>query len=142
MQSVPESTGARILHVEDEPQNRALLRAIMARTDRPELRAATLLEAPDLATARLMLAGQTVDLVLLDVRLPDGNGLALAREIQEAHGAARPTVIVMSASVLPSEQKEALESGADAFLSKPYLPSDLVGRIVDALAQPAGRPSS
>jgi two-component system KDP operon response regulator KdpE len=117
-----------ILYVEDEAPNRALLRAVVQRAGDATVRSATLLEAPDLATARQVLATEPVDLVLLDVRLPDGNGLDLARAIRDGE-APRPNVIIMSASVLTSERDEALATGARAFLSKPYAPAELVSLV-------------
>jgi CheY-like chemotaxis protein len=131
---VPDVAGRSvILYVEDEAPNRALLRAVVERAGDPRVRASTLLEAPDLATARQVLSSKPVDLVLLDVRLPDGNGLDLARDIRQGDDP-RPEVIVMSASVLPSERDAALETGACAFLSKPYAPSDLVALVAKTLS--------
>lgn len=130
--AVPSRGAAVILHVEDEEPNRALLRAVFGRTFVEVVRDATLLEAPDLETARRLLEQEPVDLLLLDVRLPDGNGLDLARSLLDV-GPRRPVVIVMSASVLPSERDTALSSGADYFLAKPYRPSELVSLVADEL---------
>jgi two-component system, OmpR family, KDP operon response regulator KdpE len=131
---VPDATGRPvILYVEDEAPNRALLRAVVQRSGDPTVATSTILEAPDLATARKLLSSEPVDLVLLDVRLPDGNGLDLARDIRQGDGP-RPEVIVMSASVLPSERDAALETGARAFLAKPYVPSDLIALVSKALS--------
>src|SRR5437762_10668649 len=74
-----------ILLVEDEGPNRALARAVLARSMDPRVAGIVLLEAPNLARAREILDSQHVDLVLLDVRLPDGDGLALAAELHERH---------------------------------------------------------
>lgn len=119
-------TGPRILLVEDEPANRALVRAILARTDRAELRGTVLDEAATIAEARSVLASHPVDIVLVDVRLPDGNGLDLATELRAHLGAGPAKVVIVSASVLPAERTNALATGADAFLAKPFDPSDLV----------------
>jgi two-component system KDP operon response regulator KdpE len=126
-----------ILLIEDEGPNRALARAVLTRSTDPRVAGIVLLEAPNLARAREILAAQHVDLVLLDVRLPDGDGLALAAELQE-NGKARPIVVVLSASVLPSERDAALRSGADAFLAKPYHPNELVALVGKLLND--GRP--
>jgi CheY-like chemotaxis protein len=122
-----------ILVVEDELANRVLLRAILQRSDVGIVRSATVIEAPDLATARSVLVDSAVDLVLLDVRLPDGSGLSLAEELRSRHGVDRPGVIVLSASVLPDEREAALAAGADVFLSKPYAPAALTDAIARAL---------
>jgi CheY-like chemotaxis protein len=126
-----------ILLIEDEGPNRALARAVLTRSTDPRVAGIVLLEAPNLARAREILAAQQVDLVLLDVRLPDGDGLALAAELQES-GKSRPIVVVLSASVLPSERDAALRSGADAFLAKPYHPNELVALVGKLLND--GRP--
>jgi CheY-like chemotaxis protein len=119
-----DSAGATILLVEDEPRNRALVQAVLSRAADDRLRGARIHEAPDVATAREMLDGVAgIDIILLDVRLPDGNGLDLAREIAVRPG--RPPILVLSASVLPSERAAALRSGADDFMGKPFRAHDL-----------------
>lgn len=118
---------ARILHVEDEELNRALLRAVLQRAPDSQLRSAALLEARTLAQARAILTEQTIDLVLLDVRLPDGTGLELVREIKARDPGLG--VVVMSASVLPEERDEAIRAGCDAFVAKPYVPGELLATL-------------
>ena len=122
-----------VLYVEDEAPNRALLRAVVARAADPAVRDAIYVEAPDLAAARRILAAEPVDLILLDVRLPDGNGLDLARDIA-AGPDPKPDIIILSASVLPSERDAALASGASRFLEKPYVPRELTELIAGSLA--------
>jgi two-component system KDP operon response regulator KdpE len=127
------TTDARVvLVVEDEEPNRALLRAVMARAAADRLRGVVLIEAVDLASARDILATRHVDLVLLDVRLPDGNGLSLIPR-DDGDGATAPAFVVLSASVLPSERATALASGAAGFLAKPYRPSELVDTVAQVL---------
>ena len=132
-------TPLRILAVEDELPNRLLLKAVLSRTSNEMVRDATLLEAPDLTSARRMLRESEIDLVILDVRLPDGVGLDLAREITAADE--RPIVIIVSASVLDGERELAVQAGADAFIGKPYRPQDLVDRIVELVEARAAAPS-
>jgi CheY-like chemotaxis protein len=116
-----------ILLVEDEAANVQLFRAVMRRAGEPLVRDARLLEAGTLAEARRLVASERIDLVLLDVRLPDGVGLDLARELREDPG--RPAVMILSASVLPSEVERARAVGVDEFVPKPYRPMELVERI-------------
>jgi len=121
-----------VLVVEDEEPNRALLRAVLARATDERLRGLVLLEAPDLATARAILNTNRVDLVLLDVRLPDGNGLSLIWDRAGRSGAS-PEFVVLSASVLPAERATALATGAAGFLAKPYRPAELVEAVAGVL---------
>lgn len=134
------NNGPVVLVVEDEEPNRALLRAVLARATDERLRGLVLLEAPDLATARTVLADNDVDLVLLDVRLPDGNGLSLMWE-GAARGGPNPPFVVLSASVLPAERATALATGAAGFLAKPYRPAELVDAVAEFLGGPAANPA-
>jgi DNA-binding response OmpR family regulator len=123
----------RILVVEDQLTNRLLLRAVFARATDPTLKAATLLEAETVAAARDILEREHVDLILLDVRLPDGSGLELASELRD-RGDKRPRIIILSASVLEMERTAALDAGGDAFMGKPFRPVELLDLIADLLA--------
>ena len=131
---------SRILLVEDEELNRALVRAVLARADVAAVREAEVLEAKNLAVARERLGTEDVDLVLLDMNLPDGNGLTLASEIASgrvAPGRPRPAVVAVTASVLPQDRAAALEAGCDGFLDKPYAAADLVATVADHLSRRA-----
>jgi two-component system KDP operon response regulator KdpE len=124
--------GPVVLVVEDEEPNRALLRAVLARATDERLRGLVLLEAADLATARAILDTNRVDLVLLDVRLPDGNGLSLVWDWAGRQGPV-PQFVVLSASVLPGERAAALATGAAGFLAKPYRSAELVESVAGIL---------
>jgi CheY-like chemotaxis protein len=121
-----------ILFVEDELPNRALFKATVDRAAIHRVRDATLLEATTLAEAKEIVGKQRIDLIVLDVRLPDGDGLSLARDLDQ--GETRPRILVLSASVLPSERAIALDAGTDAFMAKPFVPLDLVQEMADLLA--------
>jgi two-component system KDP operon response regulator KdpE len=125
----------RILLVEDEELNRMLVKAVLARAAVAAVRDAELVDAATLAAARERLADTDFDLILLDINLPDGNGLNLARELAAA-GVPRPPVVAVTASVLPQDQKAALEAGCDDFLDKPYAAADLVATIARHLNTP------
>src|SRR5260370_33097750 len=80
--------GARILLVEDDEMNRALVRTIVSRCADPDLRDARLVEAGGLAQARGALAGSPFDVGLLGMNLPDGSRPELAAGLREAPGGA------------------------------------------------------
>lgn len=124
--------GPRILLVEDEPANRALVRAIVNRLRQTDLPGTALTEAGSLAEARTLLEAGQFDIILLDVRLPDGSGIELARELRQARAEAPsedgPRVVIVSASVLSQERANAL-AVADEFLPKPFVTYDLIDLI-------------
>jgi two-component system, OmpR family, KDP operon response regulator KdpE len=129
-----------ILLVDDEELNRHLARAILTRTADQTIKSATLLEAATLGEARTKLAEHAVDLVLLDVQLPDGSGLTLATEIGAAPPEQRPAIVVLTAGVLPEQRAAAHAAGCDTILAKPYTAADLIG-AVSAVLSPGGVPS-
>jgi CheY-like chemotaxis protein len=125
-----------ILLVEDEDLNRTLVKAVLARAQIAAVRDAQVVDAASLATARERLAGEQIDLILLDMNLPDGNGLTLARELADGSvptGHRKPAVIAVTASVLPQDRAAALEAGCDGFLDKPYAAADLIEVVADHL---------
>ena len=124
----------RFLLVEDNEMNRALVRAILARTSEPRLRGTELVEAGDVASAQAALAAGDYDLILLDVHLPDGSGLTIAQEVS-ARPAGRPPIVALTAAALAREQAAALEAGCDTFLAKPYTSSELVATILKLLPE-------
>ncbi|WP_433368892.1 response regulator [Actinoplanes sp. CA-142083] len=117
-----------ILLVEDEELNRTLVKAVLSRSTDPLVREARVVDATSLAAARSQIATDHIDLILLDMNLPDGNGLTLARELSEADPP-KPTVVAVTASVLPQDRAAAIEAGCDDFLDKPYAAADLVATI-------------
>jgi two-component system KDP operon response regulator KdpE len=127
----------RILIVEDEATNRLLLRAVLARSTDQLVRTAELVEAETLASARSLLRTGPWDILLLDVRLPDGSGLDLVADVAArtaTEGGDRPCIVVLSASVLPQDRAAALETGCDAFLGKPFRPDELVELLSEMAA--------
>jgi two-component system cell cycle sensor histidine kinase/response regulator CckA len=118
----PPSDGWCVLLIEDhEPIRNLVARVLSARGVR-------VLEAPDLATARLFLEQPGIDLVLTDGRLPDGESLTLIQEIRERHQARH--VVVMSGSA-PSSPGPAV----DAVVPKPFRPDALVETVLGLMSK-------
>ena len=125
-----------ILLVEDEEINRTLVRTILRRSTDADLRDAQLVEAASLAQARESLATVDVDVMLIDLQLPDGSGLSLVGEVVAAKPAdVRPAIIALTGDVLAERKAEALAAGCDAFLDKPYT----AAALRDVLAKHLGR---
>jgi two-component system KDP operon response regulator KdpE len=122
-----------VLGVEDDASIRALCRVTFERARLGALKGVRYVDAGDLAAARAAIAAEAPDLIVMDVRLPDGNGLDLLRELRDSSDADGTRVIIASASVLPIERDAALAAGADRFLPKPYRPSELVDAVAELL---------
>lgn len=113
----------RILVVEDDARNAALLGAAL------EPAGYALTTVGSLAAARAWLVDHRPDLVLLDVGLPDGSGLDLARELRASPTCAKVPIIVSSARVLATDRAAAEAAGCDVFLAKPLSLSELLSAV-------------
>ncbi len=123
-----QSARGPILAVEDEALNSALLQAILVPAGYDLMIAATLAEA------RESLKTKTPALVLLDRHLPDGDGLALARELQASPTTAAIPILLVSASVLPVDRIAAADAGCAGFIDKPVRVDALLAEIARHLA--------
>ena len=119
----------RVLIVDDDPTNRQLVRAVVSRSPDGRIATARLSEAATLAEAWTRLHDDRPEAVILDVRLPDGSGLDIARSCAAQPPSERPRVVVMSASVLASQRDAAVAAGCDAFLAKPFRPVELLALL-------------
>ncbi len=112
------------LIVEDEPAIRRFLRATLVANGYQVLEAAT-------AHAGLTLAvGEKPDVVILDLGLPDGDGLDLLKTLRQ-HSAV--PVLVLSARDAESAKVAALDAGADDYVTKPFGADELMARLRVAL---------
>jgi two-component system, OmpR family, KDP operon response regulator KdpE len=123
---------ARILLVEDDDLNQMLVWTVLARSGDPMLRSARLVQAASLAEARAALASSAVDVVLLDMNLPDGNGLSLAAEVRRT-GPGGPAVVALTGAG-PEQGDAALAAGCTAVLGKPYQAAQLCAVVCAALS--------
>jgi two-component system KDP operon response regulator KdpE len=123
-----------ILLIEDEPQMRRFLTATLRAHDYQVVQAVTARDG--LAQA----AGRNPDLILLDLGLPDADGLDVARAVRRV---ARTPIIVLSARGKEQDKVAALDLGADDYLTKPFGVRELLARMRVALrhaAVPADAP--
>lgn len=113
-----------VLVVEDEAPLRKFLCAALHTAGFRVIEAATLAEAQQLATEQVPAA------ILLDLGLPDGDGLTLVKTLRTWSAA---PVIVLSARDRENDKVIALDAGADDYLTKPFGTSELLARIRVAL---------
>lgn len=110
---------ARILVVEDEPNNLELALRIVRHAGHD----ATV--ATDGITALELAQSQRPQLILLDLQLPKLDGWTVVRELRREPWAKGIPIIAVSASATPGDEYKALAAGCTAFLSKPYYPATL-----------------
>lgn len=111
--------------IEDEPSLREIMGRVLRQEGYVVESAATYLEADS------KVAGYSYDCILLDIMLPDGNGLKLLEHIR-AMGK-RENVIIVSARDSLEDKVYGLEIGADDYLPKPFHTAELVARVRSVL---------
>jgi two-component system, OmpR family, KDP operon response regulator KdpE len=123
--------GVLVLVVEDEPQMRKFIRASLSS------RGYRVLEAERAAEAVRLMTSHNPEIVLLDLGLPDGDGIDVTRQLREW---SRVPIIVLSARGREDDKVAALDAGADDYLTKPFGVNELLARMRVALrhAQTAG----
>lgn len=122
----------RVLVVEDDPMNRRILQLLL------ETLPVELSVARDLQSAREKLWSLPFDLLLCDIRLPDGDGSELISIAKEAarHFGTRPALVAMTAGAESSERARLLRCGFDTFLSKPISQPELY-QVFQRLGSPS-----
>jgi two-component system KDP operon response regulator KdpE len=118
----------RVLIVEDDPQ---LLRALAINLRARHYDVDT---APDGATALAAANRRPPDLVILDLGLPDMDGIQVIRGLR---GWCSATIIVLSARETQTDKVSALDSGADDYMTKPFGMDELLARIRAAMRRVA-----
>ena len=115
----------KILIVEDEPSLREIMYRALVQEHYVVETAATYAEAD------AKVAGYSYDCILLDIMLPDGNGLRLLEHIKELRK--RENVIIISARNSLEDKVLGLEQGADDYLPKPFSHAQLTARVKSLL---------
>jgi two-component system, OmpR family, KDP operon response regulator KdpE len=119
-----------ILLVEDEAPVRRFLRAALP------AHGYKLLEAVSVAEGTVLATSHRPDLILMDLGLPDGDGIDFTRRIREWSDA---PIIVISARGQEEDKVRALDAGADDYLTKPFGTGELLARIRVALRHASAR---
>ena len=126
-------SGARILVVDDDP---AILRAVGRSLAG---RGYTVSRAADAASALAEARDGRPEVILLDLVLPDGDGIELTRQIRAFSAV---PIIVLSAVGDATKKVEALDEGADDYLTKPFSMEELQARVRAALRRSPNRAGS
>jgi two-component system cell cycle response regulator DivK len=102
-----------ILYIEDNPENRLLVKRVL------EAEGYIILEAAD-GTAGLEIAKQKQpDLILLDINLPEVDGYQLARQFRDTSGLEKVPILAVTANVMKGDRERTLAAGCDGYIPKP-----------------------
>jgi two-component system, cell cycle response regulator DivK len=116
-----------ILVVEDQEDNRQILRDLLSANDYD------MLEAENGEEALAAVKKQRPDLILMDIQLPVLDGYEATRRLK-ADPATKPIpIIVVTSYALSGDETKARESGCDAYVTKPYSPRALLAKIKEFL---------
>lgn len=126
--SVVESSGTTILVIEDDTPMRRFLRAALTNQNY------RVVEADSGQLAMTIIMTKMPDLILLDLGLPDMDGTEVLHQVREW---SQVPILVLSARGLEGDKVDALNSGADDYLTKPFGVPELLARVAVALRHAA-----
>jgi two-component system, cell cycle response regulator DivK len=118
----------RILVVEDQEDNRRILRDMLTSTNYE------VIEAEDGAQALAAVAKQRPDLILMDIQLPVMDGYEATRRLKADPSLSSIPVIAVTSYALSGDEEKARAAGCDDFVPKPYSPRQLLAKIRQYLA--------
>ena len=125
--------GSNVLYIEDDPDSRALIKRVL------ESRGHTLLFAADGLTGVSMAENEEINLILLDINMPDIDGYEVARRIRKSKKKASLAylpIIAVTANALKGDAKKAISAGCNAYKSKPINIQELWERVEAFLPPP------
>lgn len=118
---------ARILYVEDNPENRLLVKRVL------EAEGYTLIEANDGPSGIDMAQETYPDLILLDINLPEVDGYALARQFRDMSILQKTPILAVTANVMKGDRERTLAAGCDGYIPKPIDIDRLPEQVENAL---------
>ncbi len=107
------SDSKTILHVEDNPENRLLVRRLLLSEGYQ------VVEAENANRALEYLKSNRPDLILMDINMPDIDGYTLTHRLRENPGLAATPIIAITANVMRGDREKTLQAGCDGYIEKP-----------------------
>jgi two-component system cell cycle response regulator DivK len=102
-----------ILYVEDDFNNRTLVRRVL------EAEGYQLVDAANAGQAMKCLKEHKIDLILMDINMPEMDGYALTTRIKSVPEYAKIPIVAMTANVMRGDRERSLEAGCDGYIQKP-----------------------
>ncbi len=103
----------KILYIEDNPENRLLIRRIL------QAEGYQVFEAEDASDALHILQDQRPDLILMDINLPEMDGYTLTSQIKSLPGMNSVPIIALTANVMKGDRERTIRAGCDGYIQKP-----------------------
>ncbi|SDM44160.1 response regulator transcription factor [Sediminibacillus halophilus] len=113
---------AKILIVDDDPNIRELIRVILSKEG------LAIIEAADGEAALSVLEKGKIDLIILDIMMPNMDGWAFCREVRSYYSATLP-ILMLTAKGETAQKVKGFDLGADDYLVKPFAPAELEARV-------------
>ena len=107
------SSKGTILYVEDNSDNRKLVRRVL------EVEGYSVVEAKDALQALERLGTESIDLALMDINMPDMDGYTLTAKIKSMPEYSRLPIVAVTANVMRGDRERSLEAGCDGYIQKP-----------------------
>jgi two-component system cell cycle response regulator DivK len=120
---------ATVMHVEDNPSNRMLIRDLL------HFRGYRVVEVSDGGEALAAAERERPDIILMDVQLPGVSGLEAARLIKARDDLRHIPIVAVTSFALSGDDKKALAAGCSAYITKPYNSRDLI-KLIETLLPP------
>ena len=108
-----EDKKSTILYVEDNPDNRSLIRRVL------QAEGYLVVEAINAAQALEKLEYNNIDLVLMDINMPDMDGYTLTAKIKSIQKFSSIPIIAVTANVMRGDREKSLGAGCDGYIQKP-----------------------
>ncbi|MEK7705948.1 MAG: response regulator [Myxococcota bacterium] len=111
----------KIMVVEDSPAMRGLIASILGQIEDIEV-----IEAENGYDALRRLPREAVDLIIMDINMPDINGLELLSFVRKSPSLAQTPVIIVTTEASEQDRKRAQALGANSYVTKPFKPEQLL----------------
>jgi len=118
---------ATILYIEDNPLNLRLVRRMLQKLGY------VILEAADAMSGLRMIEENELDLILVDVNLPDIDGLELTRQLKADPKTTNIPIIALTANAMHGDREKCLDAGCDGYLAKPVARIELKNAVGEYL---------
>jgi CheY-like chemotaxis protein len=116
-------TKGTVLYIEDNPDNRLLVKRILLSEEYE------LLEARDASEALRVLESARPDVILMDINMPEMDGYTLTAKIKSLPGFERTPILAVTANVMRGDKERTLEAGCDGYIQKPIDIDQLIREI-------------